>query len=316
MIKEAILLLTSLGVLVLSGVFLVNSLNKLSKRLKISEFRAAFIIMAIATSIPELMVGISSAIEKTPIISLGNILGAGILDLTLITGILALLNKGIKFKREKIGDDVFFMFFSIILLIVLALIGSSLSRTDGFFLLFLFSFNLYRVFQKKEKIKKLKKEEKIKKKKIIKDYFIFLIALGFLLLSSKYTVHYSVEIASLLNVPKEFIGLFLISFGTVLPELIFGIDATLLKHSIMSIGNQVGTVFSNITLILGIVAVISPIKIDIALFLIPAIFLFFAGFMFTYFQRSDKEFTIKESVILILFYVLFTFTMILIEKRI
>ena len=74
--------------LILSGVFLVKSLTKIAKFLGISEFSAAFIIMAFASSVPELFVGISSAISGNPGLSLGNVIGANILNLTLISGII------------------------------------------------------------------------------------------------------------------------------------------------------------------------------------------------------------------------------------
>ena len=107
--------------------------------------------MAVATSLPELFVGISSALQGTPALSLGNVIGANILDLTIITGIFVLLGRGIRLDTSRIGKDVYFMLFSIILIFILFSIGNSLSRIDGGILLALFFLNFYRMMRKRKK---------------------------------------------------------------------------------------------------------------------------------------------------------------------
>jgi len=103
---ELSLLLFWCVVLAVSGSFLVKSLTKISKFLRLEEFSVGFIIMAIATSVPEIFVGISSAIAKNPSISLGNIIGSNIVDLTLVGGIIILLSSGrkIKIKSKEIRN--------------------------------------------------------------------------------------------------------------------------------------------------------------------------------------------------------------------
>ena len=101
------------------------------------------------------------------------------------------------------------------------------------------------------------------------------------------------------------IGLFLLSIATTLPELVFGISAVKLKHKEMSIGDQIGSVITNLTLILGIVAIISPITTAIAPLLISIIFLFISAFLFISFIKSEKKLDRREGISLILMYVLF-----------
>jgi len=289
--------------LVISGTYLVKSLEKISRFLRISEFTAAFIIMAIATSIPELFVGLSSAIQGNPELSLGNVIGANILNLTLITGIFVLLSRGIKFHSKKGGKEVYFMLSSVILIILLYLIGNSLSRIDGIILLSLFIFNLYRMFKKRTAYKSKFNKEKVKRWEIILSVFIFIAALILLFLSSNYAVKYASLIATDLSLPKIIIGLFLISIATTLPELIFGVRAIMLGHKSMSIGDQTGTVFANITLVIGLVALIHPITAEFFSFLISVIFMFIAAFIFTAFMETKKKLEVIEGIGLILLYV-------------
>jgi len=294
--------------LVISGIFLVKSLEKIARFLGISEFTAAFIIMAVATSIPELFVGISSAIQGNPSLSLGNVIGANIIDLTLLTGIFVLMAKGIKFKSKKIGKEIYFMWGSVILLLVLYFIGNQISRIDGIILLTLFFVNSYRMIKKKKKYSAKLNHKTVSKLEGIKNSFIFLLSVGVLLISSKYIVKYSHLIAIDFKVPEIIIGLFLISIATTLPELIFGINAIRLGHKEMAIGDQSGTVFANITLVLGVVAIINPITSALLPFVISGVFLFLATSIFVTFLESGRRLDIYEGISLIILY--FTFIVI------
>lgn len=290
--------------LILSGIYLVKSLDKIARFLHLSEFTAAFIIMAVATSIPELLVGISSAIQGNPALSLGNIIGANILDLTLISGIFVLLAKGIKFQSKKVGAGTYFMFGSIFLLLLLYLIGKSLSRLDGLILLLLFSINSYRMIRKKEKYSK-RLESKIQRKEIVFNSILFILCLLILFLSSQQIVKYSHLIAIDFGVPDILIGIFLISIATTLPELVFGVNAVLLKHSEMAIGDQVGTVFANISLIIGVVAIIHPITSAIFPFILSSSFMFLSAFIFVTFIKTGRRLEVVEGISLILLYLFF-----------
>ncbi len=290
--------------LIASGIFLVKALTRISHFLKIPEFSASFILMAIATSIPELFVGISSATSGSPELSLGNVLGAGILNLTLISGIFILSNKEIKIKNRKIGKDVYFMLVSILLIIFLYVIGKSLSRTDGIVLLFFFIFNIARKLRKSKKYTK-KFKKRINRKGIAFSFLIFIPALIILFISSQYVVKYGSAIAIDLNLPKLVLGLFLLSVATTLPELTFSISAGSLKHKEMGLGDLIGAVVTNCTLVLGIVSVIHPIQTNFLGFITSAIFLFISAFIFTTFLKTGKKLEKIEGISLILIYLLF-----------
>jgi cation:H+ antiporter len=261
--------------------------------------------MALATSIPELFVGISSALSNVPSISLGNVIGASILNLTLIMGIFILVGGGIKMNNGKVGKDIYYVLFSIILLITLFLIGQSLSRIDGLILLAFFVLNSYRMFQKRRKYEAKLRENNIKRLEIVLNVVIFMIALVALFLSSGYAVKYASLLAIDFQLPEIIIGLFLLSIATTLPELILGVRAIKLGHKEMAIGDQTGTVLANIALIVGIVALISPIKAEFTPFFVSSIFLLISTFIFITFLKSEKELKIGEGIGLILLYVFF-----------
>lgn len=289
--------------LIASGTFLVKSLSSIARMLRISEFSAAFIIMATATSLPELFVGISSAMQGTPALSLGNVIGSNILNLTLITGIIVLLSKEIK-TNKKIEKDSYFMLFGILLIILLYVIGRTLSRIDGILLLGFFGVNLYRTFKKRKKFRK-KMEIKIYRENKFLPLFIFIVAFVGLVFSSQFAVKYAKALAIELSIPEILIGLFLLSIATTLPELVFGISAAKMQHNEMGIGDEIGTILTNSTLILGVVAVLHPIESAFLPFIASAIFMFIAAFIFTTFLITGRKLETLEGISLILFYVLF-----------
>jgi cation:H+ antiporter len=300
--------------LVISGIFLVKSLGKIASFLGISEFSAAFILMAFATSIPELFVGISSALQGVPQLSMGNVLGANIIDLTLLTGLFILMSKGIKFKSGKVGKEIYFMFAGILLLVVLYMIGNSLSRIDGVILLGLFATHTFLIMRKQKKYPKKTKKGKNHQQKRLLYIMLFILSLIVLFISSRYVVQYADALAIDLKLPEIFIGLFLISIATTLPELVFGINAVLLKHHEMSIGDQTGTIFTNTCLILGIVALIRPITVSFNPFLISGAFMLISAFIFVAFIKSGKKLDIYEGISLIGLYFFFVVLQFLIRS--
>ena len=293
--------------LVLSGAYLVKSLSKISQFLRITEFAAAFILISIATSFPELFVGISSALTGQTALALGNVLGANLIDLTLIMGILILLGKGIKTKHTQLRESPYLLVGIVALPLVLFFFGNMLSRVDGLLLLLVFFAYSYRLIKNS---KKYAKGYKVHKKKlegigIILTTLILIISLAVLIASSYFVIKYASLISINLQLPQILVGLFIISLGTTLPELAFGVRAVLSGHKSMGIGDQLGTIIVNSTLVLGVTSLITPITANIFLFFTAGIFLLFSAFLFVYFVTSKGKLSSTEGVILILIYVLF-----------
>src|SRR3990167_2440695 len=132
-----ILFIVASAFLVYSSNIFVRSVSSIAKYLKLSNFIIAFIIVAFSNSLPELFVGIISAIEKTPVISLGNVIGSNIADLTLVIGIAILVGRGIKIKSKTIKRDTWFLL-GFTLLPLILMLDKELSRIDGVVLLVAF----------------------------------------------------------------------------------------------------------------------------------------------------------------------------------
>src|SRR3989344_8136464 len=140
------LLAAGVVALVKSGFYAVRSLIGIPHFLNVSEFSMAFIVMAAAASLPEFGVGINAAFNKTPLISLGNILGANILVLSFVFGLMILIDGNFKIKKHSPAHSSWLNFFLAVSPIIL-LFDGELSRLDGLILIFLFGVNLARLFK-------------------------------------------------------------------------------------------------------------------------------------------------------------------------
>ncbi|MDP3699252.1 MAG: calcium/sodium antiporter [Nanoarchaeota archaeon] len=298
-----ILFLISCLVLVASGGFLVKLTVKIASYLRLSEFVVAFIIMAFSTSIPELFVGISSAISGNPALALGTVIGSNIADLTLVIGIAALLGRGIKIKNRFIKKDSWFMFLIALVPIALMIFDQTLSRIDGIILTSIFIIYMWHLVKERKELKEQFIENN--RKHIALNILFFMLCLGILFLSAHFVVKYATQLAIDLLLPTIVIGLFLVAIGTSLPELVFETRAVLAKKGDLAVGDAMGSVVCNSTLVLGVTAMISPITNGFFIFLTSAIFMVIVTFLFMTFIRSKKGLSIMGSAMLIILYILF-----------
>ncbi len=305
MISVILLFLLFCLVLILSGSFLVKSLVKITSFLRLGEFVVGFIIMAFATTIPEFFIGITSALSKTNDIALGTVIGSNIADLSLIMGIVILLSKkGIKFEHKSLKRDTTYMFLIALLPLALMYFGNVISQNDGIILILVLSLYIFRMLKRRTQFTKTIKDD-IKRYEILLYTFVFIISLIVLYLSADYVVKYATLLSIELSLPTILIGLLLVALGTSLPELIFGTRAILSGHPDMILGDILGAVVVNSTLVIGVSAMIFPITANWLLFWISAAFMMLIAFIFMTFVHTGRKLYWQQGIVLIWLYMFF-----------
>ncbi len=291
-----------LVILVKFADYAITYSSKIAKTLKMHEFIVSFFIIAVISVLPEATISLMSAIRGDSQLGLGTLLGSNVADLTLVLGIATLFSsKGIKVKDRILKDN----FLYLILLFLPLLLGfdGRLSRIDGGILVALGVFAYSKIYKGSKK--STKKFTEGEKGPLTKNLILLILSLAIILVSAFFTVKYVERFAEEIKIPAMLIGITIIALGTCLPELAFSIKAVKRNHDQLALGNILGTVVIDATILLGVISLISPIVyhpykmylLGGALFL-GAIFLF--GFM-----KSDKALTKKEGLILIFFYILF-----------
>ncbi len=303
---NVILLIASSIVLVRAAAALVHALAVIGKYLKLTEFTVSFILMAIVTSLPEIFVGIGAALAKVPALSLGNVLGSNIVNLTLIIAIPVFLSGGIAVRSIIARRDALYMLFFALAPVIL-LIDGTLSRVDALALLIFYALYILRLFHQRTHFQDLVNH--VDTKLIWREVTIFVIAIFFLLASSEVLVYSAKNLAYDFNIPVSLIGLFLVAAGTSLPELAFGLKAVELKHTGQVLGNLLGSVVANSTLVLALTALVSPIVIsNFSLIFSSVAFLITVLVLFEIGVYTDKKLDVQEGIMLLFVYIFFIIT--------
>ncbi|MEW5907657.1 MAG: hypothetical protein AB1643_00525 [Patescibacteria group bacterium] len=294
--------------LIKAGATLVRSLTKLARFFQVSEYVIAFFLMSFATSIPELFVGLSSALEDIPRLSLGNIIGANFINVTLIMGVIVLLNRGIKIE-SKISQENFWLIFFLVLFPIFLSLDGMISRSDGVILLLAFILYLASLIKEKEYFTKTIKSIEFNHEisvGVFKWLGRFLLGIIILLLSSFALVWAGKQLIFGLGISALFFGIIFVALATTVPELVFGIRASLLKHTQMSIGNTMGSVAFNSAFIIALVSIVNPIQIDNNInFFFAIIFLIAAMLLLNIFVYTRSNISSREGIILIGLYIFF-----------
>jgi len=298
-----------------SGKWLIEALARIARYLEWREFVVAFFVVAFAASVPNLFVGISSALHKIPQLSFGDIVGGNVIDLTLAVAIAVLVAKGLPAESRTVQTTSIFTIIIAILPLLLILDGT-LGRGDGILLILVFAFYIFWLFSKKERFTKVYDENKIP---IIKEFKVFIKDLGrvilgivLLLLAAEGMVRAASFFAESLNLSLALIGILIVGLGNALPETYFAIASARKGQNWMILGDLMGAVIVPATLVLGIVALIYPIKIpDFSPFAIARFFLIISAIFFLFFVRTGQKITKKEALFLLAIYIIFVVTEIL-----
>lgn len=261
--------------------FLVDGASNLAKKFHIPTIIIGLTIVAIGTSMPELMVSSTASIEGHSDMSIGNIVGSNIANLFFILGVCSII-KPLKFQKQT---EIVENFVTIFATIILLFFGNNtktniITRLDGIILLgCASSFILYNIYRAKKNTKSIieLQEEESSSISIFKSFFYIIIGILALKIGGDVVVKYTSKIAYILGISEKIISITIVAFATSLPELLTSVNATIKGETDMAIGNIIGSQIFNIFLIIGISALLCPIKyslhynFDIVLLLIGTI---------------------------------------------
>jgi cation:H+ antiporter len=261
---SAILLFVSIFIAWAGGSFFIQGVDGARRLFRFSGLTAGLLIASISTSSPELFVGVSSALQGIPEVSLGDVLGSNVVNIALIFGIfLACSPRHLSEKHIRIKDIVISSLAP--LTILLLAFDGVLSKLDGVILLMLFALWL-RWLMKGEQDET---EEGERRKGTLLH---FAIGLGMLIVAGYAFTQSASNLAQLLGVNLFFFSAIVVALGTSMPELATSIIALRTKQSAVAVGNLLGSNVFNSLGILGLVCLIQPITVSATQIAIPVFF--------------------------------------------
>ncbi|EPA06844.1 sodium:calcium antiporter [Candidatus Nitrosarchaeum limnium] len=254
---DIILLAVFLVILVKSAIFAINSIEKVTKRSGIGQLAAGFVIVAVATSVPEISVALFSTHTHNVGITLGDIFGSNVTNIGLIAALFLFLSP-IKKIQVKTTKSLFPLLITASLIPLILLLVQQGSKFIGIALLGLFAFFVYYML----KSSKMQNHEQREKGSVYKPLLLFFVGIAGVTLSAKMIVDSASSIAEFTGIKQSVIGATIIALGTSLPELTVDIVAIKRRLLDLAIGDIIGSCITNITLVLGLVLVLSPVEIN------------------------------------------------------
>lgn len=268
---SVILILVGFVLLIKGADFLVDGSSNIAKKFHIPEIVIGLTIVSIGTSMPELFVSITSAINGYADMAVGNAIGSNICNLLLILGMSTVI-KSIQFKRETRLIEIPMCLAITIIFFVICNIGQNITRVESIILIALFMlFIAYTVIMARKGEEFDKKDndgEEIQNDKtqisVVKSIIFIILGIIGLKFGGDLTVNNAVIIAQKFNISEKIISLTILAIGTSLPELVTSVSAAIKGKSDIAIGNIVGSNIFNILLIIGVSSAIKPIVYNIS----------------------------------------------------
>ena len=267
---DYILLIVGLGLLLLGANVLVDSSVAIAKKAHLSNFIIGFTIIGMGTSSPELFISISSALNGSGDMALGNVIGSNICNTLLILGVTAAILP-FAIERQQTRRDIPFTILVTLLLAIMAsdrlIFGSEncISRLDGIILLAIFvGYTAYVLYKSRGSNEETGAEDPTKYDKLHAALLIVIAlgALGALLFGGNLFLDSAKSLARTWGMSESVISITIVAVGTSLPELITCVVAATRGNTQLALGNVLGSNIFNILMILGIAATISPLHIE------------------------------------------------------
>lgn len=259
MLLQVLVLLAGFALLIKGADWFVDGAAGLARRLKIPQLVIGLTIVAMGTSMPEAAVSITAAMDSTPGIAIGNVVGSNILNILLILGVTACMTT-LNLRASTLWIEMPFLIAVTALLLVFGVTGSAITFWEGitFLVLFLVYLGYLAVLAKREK----EKEEPVQEIPLWKSLAFMILGGVMVVKGSDLAVDSACQLAAFFGISQRFIGLTIVALGTSLPELVTSVVAARKGNADIAIGNIVGSNIFNILFILGTASVICEIPFD------------------------------------------------------
>ncbi|KRO65322.1 MAG: hypothetical protein ABR80_03430 [Cryomorphaceae bacterium BACL11 MAG-121015-bin20] len=313
--SPTILLLVSLVVLFLGGELLVRGSVSLALKMKISALVVGMTIVAAGTGAPEVFVSVQAILQGSSSISLGNVIGSNIINITFILGITAIIYR-IKISKQTLSLNYPVMLGAFVLLGGVLYFFKGIPVGVG--VLFVMIFILFTWFliatSRKEQLKAEIMQDELSEVTIqdslLKSIVMLVFSIVLLKFGAKWLVDSAGTLAKNFGISDRIIGVTIVAVGTSIPELVTTVIAALKKENDIAIGNLIGSNIFNILGVLGIAASLREINIDD-----PAIFSFDYFWMlgvalvfgFLIYMFSKQEISRKHGIFLVLIYLFYIY---------
>ena len=258
------LLLFAVGVVLLikGGDWFVDSAVGIAKRFKVPEIIIGATVVSIGTTLPEVMVSVTAAVNNNGAIAYGNAIGSIICNTSLIAA-LTIAIRPAPIDKKAVTTPVLFFFGSAAIYVVAAYIFGRFDRWMGIVMLLVFavymSMTIYKGF--KNPVQQEAEEAETVSGSLLKDLVVLVISAALIAVGADMLEGSSVSLATMAGIPTEVVGVTVVALCTSLPELVTAVTALAKGHGALSLGNIIGANIFNLVLVSGAAVTISPFAV-------------------------------------------------------
>jgi cation:H+ antiporter len=258
---DILIFIVSMGALIYGADHIVEQSEKIALYFKIAPFVIGATLIALGTSLPEMAVSMSASLKGNGDIAVANVIGSTIFNISLVLGTVFLVAKNINPKRDLFAKDSSWSLFPILIFILMSIDGK-LSMLDGFLFLVLMGAYLLFLIQSNqiETDDEATNDEKFEWGKTI---LFLILGFVFVVVGADFAISSASSIALKFGISQWIIGLFLVAFGTSLPELVVSLKAAMKNKADMAIGAIIGSNVANFTMVLGLSSIVNPLNVDL-----------------------------------------------------
>ena len=254
-----VLLFSGLVVLIVGGNLLLKAAVSISLKFEIPKILIGMTVVSLATSAPELIISLKSALKGSADLAISNVVGSNIANLGLVLGLTILLSP-IKISKNIYKIDWPIMIFSALYFFVIVLDGS-ISFFEGIILVFFLIISIIYLIKHQEKSEEDMDLEVSSVDSLLKSIILLIFGGFFLYLGSEWFVSGAIDLAGYFGISERVIGVTVVSIGTSIPELVTSMVAVIKKEKSISLGNLLGSNIFNVFAVLGITSIVTPLVV-------------------------------------------------------
>ena len=259
---DFIIFFVAMAALIYGADFIIKESERIALHFNISHFVIGATLVAFGTSLPEMAASMIASYHGKSDLAVANVIGSVTFNITLVLGVVFLIATKMNPQRDLFAKDSAWILMPVIIFLLMAYNGS-ISRVEGF--LFLFMMLAYILFLFSSSKEDLEVDEDLAKEKFNWFKTLALLSIGFVLTigGANFVVESASSIARMFGVSEWIIGLFLISLGTSLPELVVSLVAIKKGNADLSIGNIIGSNVANFSMVIGGASLLAPLSVSL-----------------------------------------------------
>lgn len=301
MLTNLFVFVAALSIVIKGSTMATTYASRFAESLGISKYAVGFMVVSIISILPETFIAINSALSGVPAFGLGMLFGSNIADLTLVFALMVFYaGRSLKVESKVLRNQALYPF--ILLLPLLLGLDGQYTRVEGATLIVM-GLLFYHSTLRHSRL--LPSTTTSSSRAHYQSLFMLIGSTVLMVVGAHFTVTSASAIASALSVSPVLIGMLVVGLGTTMPELFFGLRSVGAKEDGLAVGDMLGTVLADATVVVGILALIQPFAFPQQIIYLTGAFMVAAAFALLYFMRSGRSISRREAWLLLAFWLVF-----------